>query len=118
MCGSIISSLLGIKNPEPPKQPRPVAPTPPPVAKQTVTTPTDLPKPPDPGVLKKDDKNKKAEVTSKKIDKKARSKGTTQLATKKPATGGLRGVTTGTGVNTGAGGGGGGTTTTGGGTQQ
>ena len=111
MCGSIISSIFGIKSPEPPKSARPVAPTPPPVAKPTIQAPTELPKLPDPGVQKQDDKNKKAEVTSKKIDKKARAKGTSQLQIKKPATGGIRGVTTGTGVNTGAGGG----ATTGGG---
>ena len=42
-----------------------------------------------------------AKVTAKKVVAKQRAKGTSQLATKKPAAGGLRGVQTQQGVNTG-----------------
>ena len=45
-------------------------------------------------------------VTAKKVAKKG-TKGTSQLATQKPATGGLQGINTPQGVNTSSGGGGG-----------
>ena len=44
--------------------------------------------------------------TRKSRAKKSARKGTTQLQTKKPKTGGLRGITTGSGTNTASGGGG------------
>ena len=49
------------------------------------------------------------EAISKKVSKEAAKKGTTQLATKKPKSGGLKGITTGQGTNTGGGGSTGGT---------
>jgi hypothetical protein len=49
-----------------------------------------------------DETKRKAKITSKKVQKKKRSQGTTQLATKKPETGGLSGINTPQGVNTGA----------------
>ena len=51
---------------------------------------------------------KKAKVKAKKVAKKAAKQGTTQLATKKPKTGGLQGITTPQGANTASGGGTGG----------
>ena len=71
--------------------------------------PTPLPEAPTPTPVSEDETKRKAKVTAKKVAKKgSQSKGTTQLATKKPVTGGLRCITTGTGTNTGSGGGTGG----------
>ena len=56
-------------------------------------------------------RNKQPIIKAKKVAKTAAKKGTTQLQTKKPTTGGLKGITTKQGVSTGGGstGGGGGT---------
>ena len=56
-----------------------------------------------------DQTKKKAKVKAKKVSTKKKTAGTTQLSTKKPATGGLKGINTGQGVNTGTAGQGGGT---------
>jgi hypothetical protein len=69
-----------------------------------------MPETPTPAPVTEDETKKKAKVKAKKAAKKASKLGTTQLATtKKPATGGLKGITTKQGPNTGAGGGTGGT---------
>ena len=71
--------------------------------------PTPMPEAPTPTPVSEDETKKKAKVKAKRVAKKASKQGTTQLATtKKPKTGGLRGITTGTGTNTTAGGGTGG----------
>ena len=62
-----------------------------------------------PAPVQEDQTKKKAKVKAKKVSKEAAKKGTTQLATKKPKTGGLKGITTGQGTNTGGGGSAGGT---------
>ena len=82
---------------------------PPPAPVQTAPTP--MPDTPTPSPVTEDETKKKAKVKTKKVAKTAARKGTTQLATKKPATGGLKGITTKQGVNTGGGGTGGGTYT-------
>jgi hypothetical protein len=56
--------------------------------------------------MTEDETKRKAKVTAKKVQKKTRAAGTTQLQTKKPATGGVQGTGTPQGVNTGTGGGG------------
>jgi hypothetical protein len=68
-----------------------------------------MPSAPTPSPISEDETKKKAKVTAKKVAKKG-TKGTSQLATTKPATGGLQGINTPQGVNTSSGGGG--TTTT------
>ena len=88
MC-SAIANLLGLNQKDPAPPPRPAAPTPPPVPKPTVTAPVDPPKPPTPGPETVDETKQKAQVTAKKVQKKARALGTSQLAIKKPATGGV-----------------------------
>ena len=93
MCGSIISSIFGGGN-----RNTPAPPTPAPVQK----APIEPPATPTPAPLQEDETKRKAKITSKKVQKKARSAGTTQLATKKPETGGLQGINTPQGVNTGA----------------
>ena len=52
----------------------------------------------------RDETKKKAKVTAKKVAKKG-TKGTSQLATTKPTTGGLQGINTPQGVNVSGGGG-------------
>ena len=66
-----------------------------------------LPHPPAP--VSEDETKKKAKVKAKKVSKQVAKLGTTQLATKKPASGGLKGINTPQGTNTGGSGGGGGT---------
>ena len=61
-----------------------------------------------PAPVQEDQTKKKAKVKAKKVSSEAAKKGTTQLATKKPASGGLKGITTKQGANTGGGGGTGG----------
>ena len=79
------------------------APTPAPPPEPVVQTPVDTPTAPTPGPKTVDpETTKPTSVTGKKINKKARAKGTSQLAVKKPATGGVKGTGgTGTGVNVG-----------------
>jgi outer membrane biosynthesis protein TonB len=60
-----------------------------------------MPEAPTPSPVTEDETKKKAKVKAKKVAKKAAKLGTTQLATKKPATGGLKGITTKQGVSTG-----------------
>ena len=88
------------KPPETPKIPTPVASTPPPPPAPVQTAPTPLPATPTPAPRGEDETKKKAKVTAKKVAKKVRARGTTQLQTKAPTTG-LRGINTGQGVNTG-----------------
>ena len=64
-----------------------------------------MPSAPTPTPISEDETKKKAKVTAKKVAKKG-TKGTSQLATQKPATGGLQGINTPQGVNTSTGGGG------------
>ena len=63
-----------------------------------------MPSAPTPTPISEDETKKKAKVTAKKVAKKG-TKGTSQLATQKPATGGLQGINTPQGVNTSSGGG-------------
>ena len=101
--GNTINQLFGSNEPAP--TPAPIAPTPPPVPTQTITDPVSAPATPTPGPIEEDETKRKAKLTSKKVQKKKRSAGTTQLQTKKPgAPTGLRGITTGQGVNVPAGG--------------
>jgi hypothetical protein len=59
------------------------------------------PSTPTPSPVSEDETKRKAKVTAKKVQKKTRAQGTSQLATKKPAQGGLKGINTPQGVNTG-----------------
>ena len=86
---------------QPKTSPQPVASTAPPPVVETITPPTPMPETPTPRPVSEDETKRKAKVTAKKVVAKQRARGTTQLATKKPATGGLRGVQTQQGVNTG-----------------
>ncbi len=101
MCGSIISSIFGGNRSQPPPPPVPAPPTPPPAPQMVQRAPVEPPATPTPAP-QEDETKRKAKITSKKVQKKTRSQGTTQLATKKPATGGLSGINTPQGVNTGA----------------
>ena len=96
----------GRRTPEPP--PTPAPPTPPPAPAPVQTAPTPKPEAPTPPPVTEDQTKKKAKVKAKKVSKEAAKKGTTQLATKKPASGGLKGITTKQGVSTGGGSGAGG----------
>ena len=103
MCpGQIIKAIFGGGN-NTPAAPTPTAPTPPPIPQPTYTKPVEAPPTPTPAPYQEDETKRKAEVTSKKVQKKKRSAGTSQLQTKrdKPATGGLQGINTPQGVNTG-----------------
>ena len=100
MCGSLISSIFG-GNRSQPVPPTPAPPTPPPAPQAVVRAPVEPPATPTPAP-QEDETKRKAKVTSKKVQTKKRSAGTTQLATKKPETGGLQGINTPQGVNTGA----------------
>ena len=93
----------GRRAPEPPPTPAPTTTPPPPIPVQTAPTP--LPEAPTPAPIQEDETKKKAKVKAKKVAKTAAKKGTTQLQTKKPKSGGLKGITTKQGVNTGTGGG-------------
>jgi len=101
MCGSVISSLFGGGRSAPPPPPTPAPPTPPPAPVPVQSAPVAPPTSPTPAPVTEDESKRKAKVSAKKIQKKKRSAGTTQLATKKPATGGLQGINTPQGVNTG-----------------
>ena len=101
MCGSLISSIFGGGRSTPPAPPTPAPPTPPPAPQQVVRAPVEPPATPTPSPISEDETKRKAKITSKKVQKKKRSAGTTQLATKKPAEGGLSGINTPQGVNTG-----------------
>ena len=69
------------------------APTPAPPPEPVVQEPVDLPTTPTPGATDVDpDSQKPTKITGKKINKKARAAGTSQLAIKKPATGGAKGT--------------------------
>ena len=103
MCGSIISSIFGGGNRNTPAPPTPAPPTPPPAPQMVQRAPVEPPQTPTPTPVQEDESKRKAKVTSKKVQKKARSAGTTQLATKKPETGGLQGINTPQGINTGTG---------------
>ena len=100
MCGSLISSIFG-GNRSQPTPPTPAPPTPPPAPQIVQRAPVEPPATPTPAPMSEDETKRKAKITSKKVQKKSRSAGTTQLATKKPATGGLSGINTPQGTNTG-----------------
>ena len=102
MCGSLISSIFGGGNRPTPVPPTPAPPTPPPAPAPVQRAPIEPPATPTPSPISEDETKRKAKITSKKVQKKKRSAGTTQLATKKPETGGLSGINTPQGVNTGA----------------
>ena len=102
MCGSLISSIFGGGNRSTPVPPTPAPPTPPPAPAPVQRAPIEPPATPTPSPISEDETKRKAKITSKKVQKKKRSAGTTQLATKKPAEGGLSGINTPQGVNTGA----------------
>ena len=100
MCGSLISSIFG-GNRSQPTPPTPAPPTPPPAPQMVQRAPVEPPATPTPAPQSEDETKRKAKITSKKVQKKARSAGTSQLATKKPAQGGLSGINTPQGINTG-----------------
>ena len=100
MCGSFISRLFGGGRDKTPDPVVTTPTTPPPVAQAVQTAPVDPPVTPTPTPVQEDETKRKAKVTGKKIKKKARSQGTTQLQTKKPNQGGLKGTGTPQGVNT------------------
>ena len=103
MCGSFINRLFGGGSSRtPPPPPVPAPPTPPPAPQPVQRAPIEPPATPTPSPYGEDETKRKAKITSKKVQKKKRSAGTTQLATKKPAEGGLSGINTPQGVNTGA----------------
>ena len=103
MCGSLISSIFGGgRRSTPPPPPTPAPPTPPPAPQMVQRAPIEPPGTPTPPPLTEDETKRKAKITSKKVQKKKRSAGTTQLATKKPTEGGLSGINTPQGINTGA----------------
>ena len=104
MCGSIISGLFGggRASSPPPPPPTPAPPAAPPAPQAIQTAPTPLPETPTPKPQETEGTKKKAKITAKKLNKKKTSAGTTQLQTKKPAQGGLQGINTPQGVNTGA----------------
>ena len=104
MCGSLISNLFGGGRSAPPAPPGPAPPTPPPMPVQTAPRPPPTAATPTP--ISEDETKRKAKVTSKKVQKKSGAQGTSQLATKKPTTGGLQGIKTPHGVNPTGGGGG------------
>ena len=88
----------GNRTPAPPPVPAPPTTPPPPMPIQQAPTP--LPETPTPTPVSEDETKRKAKVTAKKVAKKgSQSKGTTQLSTKKPTTGGLQGIKTPQGVN-------------------
>ena len=101
MCGSLISSIFGGGQRTPPPPPVPAPPTPPPAPQPVIRAPVEPPATPTPAP-QEDETKRKAKITSKKVQKKKRSAGTAQLQTKKPAEGGLSGINTPQGINTGA----------------
>ena len=98
----------GRRNDPPPPPPVPVTPTTPPPPQPVQTAPTPMPEAPTPAPVQEDQTKKKAKIKAKKVGKKTTKLGTTQLATKKPKTGGLKGIELPQGTNTGSGGGTGG----------
>ena len=102
MCGSLISRIFGGGDKSAPAPPTPAPPTAPPTPAPVQRAPVEPPAAPTP-LPQEDETKRKAKITSKKVQKKKRSAGTTQLATKKPAEGGLSGINTPQGVNTGTG---------------
>ena len=103
MCGSFISRLFGGGRDKTPDPVVSAPPTPPPVAQAVQRAPVEPPVTPTPSPVQEDETKRKAKVTGKRIKKKTRAQGTSQLQTKKPAQGGLSGINTPQGVNTGAG---------------
>ena len=106
MCGQAISNLFGggRSSSPPPAPPTPAPPAAPPAPQPIQTAPTPIPETPTPKPQETEGSKKKAKITAKKINKKkTRAQGTSQLQTKKPAQGGLSGINTPQGVNTGAG---------------
>ena len=101
MCGSLISLIFGGGNRSAPAPPTPAPPTPPPTPAPVQRAPVEAPATPTPAPITEDETKRKAKITSKKVQKKKRSAGTAQLATKKPTEGGLSGINTPQGVNTG-----------------
>ena len=99
----------GRRNDPPPPPPVPVTPTTPPPPQPVQTAPTPMPEAPTPAPVEEDQTKKKAKIKAKKVGKKASKLGTTQLATtKKPKSGGLKGIGTQQGPNTASSGGTGG----------
>ena len=99
-----IGNLFGGQPKAAPTPPAPAPPSTPPPATDVVKAPLPLPETPTPPPKDTDNTKKKAKVVAKKTMKKQASKGTTQLQTKKPETGGLAGINTPQGINTGTGG--------------
>ena len=102
MCGSFINRIFGGGDRTPPPPPVPAPPTPPPAPQPIQRTPVEAPATPTPSPYTEDETKRKAKVTSKKVQKKKRSAGTSQLQIKKPTTGGVKGTDTPQGINTGA----------------
>tara|TARA_R100001509_G_scaffold60045_3_gene33171 strand:+ start:3410 stop:3751 length:342 start_codon:yes stop_codon:yes gene_type:complete len=103
MCVGPIANLFGGGRSTPAAPPTPAPPTTPPPPMPIQQAPTPLPDAPTPVPISEDETKRKAKVTAKKVAKKGRGQaGTSRLATKKPATGGLRGIQTGQGTNTGS----------------
>ena len=100
-----LPGLFGGRDRTPAPPPVPAPPTTPPPPQPVQTAPTPMPEAPTPTPVSEDETKKKAKVKAKKVAKTAAKKGTTQLQTKKPKSGGLKGITTKQGVNTGTGGG-------------
>ena len=103
-----LPGLFGGRDRTPAPPPVPAPPTTPPPPQPVQTAPTPMPEAPTPTPVSEDETKRKGMVTAKKVAKKAAKQGTTQLATKKPKTGGLQGITTPQGTNTASGGGAGG----------
>jgi hypothetical protein len=103
MCpGDILRDIRDFFRPPAPPQPTPPPPVAPPVPQAPQTAPTPTPAAPTPSPYSEDESKRKAKITGKKVQKKKRSAGTSQLQTKdKPTTGGLQGINTPQGVNTG-----------------
>ena len=97
-----VPGLFGGGRSAPPAPPVQAPPTAPPAPMPIQSAPTPLPASPTPTPVSEDETKRKAKVTAKKVAKKS-SKGTSQLATKKPETGGLQGISTPQGTNTGSG---------------
>ena len=99
-----IGNLFRMPKPKDPKLPQPSRPAP--AANPIQKSPVTPPKLPDKGPIDVAKAKKEAAVSTKKIDKKRISKGTSQLKVNKPETGGLNtggGTGTGSGTNTGGG---------------
>ena len=102
-----VGGLFGGNRSQPAPPPVPAPPTTPPPPQPVQTAPTPMPEAPTPAPVE-DETKKKAKVKAKRVAKTAARQGTTQLATKKPKTGGLKGINTPQGTNTASGGGTGG----------